>query len=314
MMMASPSTPAINGNNAVEKEPSAENGTSRFTAVNGKEPLTSGVGGSPSTNNERQREASENWRGSGYSTPFQQESLSQGYDDIGNNQEDAPSQQSPCHCDLPSVIRAKRRRSSTEEHQPTCQSSYRLSGASKALVSTRDGRADLGVPPSNASVTPASESDRPAKDASLSTQPPKTEDPQALSADSRWQEYKPRLVRTSQHAQQIDPSDAHLAEALQYEAGTSQKNPDIVKRPMEGLVPADQPVYSRERPPATVQVAPKRKRVFSNRTKTGCMTCRRRKKKCDEQHPTCKSYSVTISFPSLKLPRYLQYFNPFHFR
>ena len=33
----------------------------------------------------------------------------------------------------------------------------------------------------------------------------------------------------------------------------------------------------------------RRKRVFSNRTKTGCMTCRRRKKKCDEQHPECES-------------------------
>lgn len=33
----------------------------------------------------------------------------------------------------------------------------------------------------------------------------------------------------------------------------------------------------------------KRKRNFSNRTKTGCLTCRRRKKKCDEQKPECKS-------------------------
>ena len=31
----------------------------------------------------------------------------------------------------------------------------------------------------------------------------------------------------------------------------------------------------------------KRKRNFSNRTKTGCHTCRGRKKKCDERHPTC---------------------------
>lgn len=31
----------------------------------------------------------------------------------------------------------------------------------------------------------------------------------------------------------------------------------------------------------------KRKRVFANRTKTGCMTCRRRKKKCDEAKPEC---------------------------
>ncbi|KAG5979499.1 hypothetical protein E4U55_005105 [Claviceps digitariae] len=33
----------------------------------------------------------------------------------------------------------------------------------------------------------------------------------------------------------------------------------------------------------------KRKRNFSNRTKTGCFTCRRRKKKCDEQKPECSN-------------------------
>jgi hypothetical protein len=44
------------------------------------------------------------------------------------------------------------------------------------------------------------------------------------------------------------------------------------------------------RDPVTgVQVDQKRrKRVFSNRTKTGCITCRRRKKKCDEGKPECK--------------------------
>ncbi|KAI0206170.1 hypothetical protein F4808DRAFT_194280 [Astrocystis sublimbata] len=31
----------------------------------------------------------------------------------------------------------------------------------------------------------------------------------------------------------------------------------------------------------------KRKRNFSNRTKTGCLTCRKRKKKCDESKPEC---------------------------
>ncbi|RMZ79213.1 hypothetical protein DV738_g3523, partial [Chaetothyriales sp. CBS 135597] len=31
----------------------------------------------------------------------------------------------------------------------------------------------------------------------------------------------------------------------------------------------------------------KRKRTFANRTKSGCMTCRRRKKKCDEGRPEC---------------------------
>ena len=31
----------------------------------------------------------------------------------------------------------------------------------------------------------------------------------------------------------------------------------------------------------------RKKRVSCNRTKTGCMTCRRRKKKCDEQKREC---------------------------
>lgn len=38
----------------------------------------------------------------------------------------------------------------------------------------------------------------------------------------------------------------------------------------------------------------KRKRNFSNRTKTGCMTCRRRKKKCDENKPECKYGSKAV--------------------
>lgn len=45
----------------------------------------------------------------------------------------------------------------------------------------------------------------------------------------------------------------------------------------------------------------RRKRVFSNRTKTGCMTCRRRKKKCDEQHPECRLDNVTASASSVYL-------------
>lgn len=36
----------------------------------------------------------------------------------------------------------------------------------------------------------------------------------------------------------------------------------------------------------------KRKRNFSNRTKTGCLTCRKRKKKCDEARPTCRPYQT----------------------
>ena len=41
----------------------------------------------------------------------------------------------------------------------------------------------------------------------------------------------------------------------------------------------------------TLQPGQKRKRNFSNRTKTGCITCRSRKKKCDEGRPHCESQS-----------------------
>ena len=44
----------------------------------------------------------------------------------------------------------------------------------------------------------------------------------------------------------------------------------------------------------------RRKRIFSNRTKTGCMTCRKRKKKCDEQHPECE-YLFLCSLPMARL-------------
>lgn len=48
--------------------------------------------------------------------------------------------------------------------------------------------------------------------------------------------------------------------------------------------------------------AKKRKRNFSNRTKTGCMTCRKRKKKCDEQKPECRTrifYLISSRMSSL---------------
>ncbi|KAL7945652.1 hypothetical protein V8C42DRAFT_345246 [Trichoderma barbatum] len=48
--------------------------------------------------------------------------------------------------------------------------------------------------------------------------------------------------------------------------------------------------YADHRGDSMLQHDPKkRKRNFSNRTKTGCLTCRRRKKKCDEQKPECSN-------------------------
>ncbi|KIW37038.1 uncharacterized protein PV06_10670 [Exophiala oligosperma] len=44
-----------------------------------------------------------------------------------------------------------------------------------------------------------------------------------------------------------------------------------------------------DEPRASGSAVPKRKRNFSNRTKTGCWTCRERKKKCGEERPICRN-------------------------
>ena len=99
-------------------------------------------------------------------------------------------------------------------------------------------------------------------------------------------------------AQQPRPyySEAQMADALRRENGAY--GPDSMGRRDSFASPdQDDPnhghydgEYGTPRPTASqMEIDRKRrKRVFSNRTKTGCMTCRRRKKKCDEQHPECK--------------------------
>ncbi|UNI20658.1 hypothetical protein JDV02_006727 [Purpureocillium takamizusanense] len=66
----------------------------------------------------------------------------------------------------------------------------------------------------------------------------------------------------------------------------SQTSPDAEDRSMVSYSP-----YGAEHGrDSMLQHDPKkRKRNFSNRTKTGCLTCRKRKKKCDEQKPECSN-------------------------
>ncbi|KAF2840562.1 hypothetical protein M501DRAFT_608220 [Patellaria atrata CBS 101060] len=81
-------------------------------------------------------------------------------------------------------------------------------------------------------------------------------------------------------------SDIQLAEALQRDAQAQQQSRANGDGGNESTSP--------QAPNGSgVQLDPnaknKRKRMFSNRTKTGCQTCRRRKKKCDEQKPECSN-------------------------
>lgn len=82
----------------------------------------------------------------------------------------------------------------------------------------------------------------------------------------------------------VNLSEAHLATALQQatqqEAGASQNQQAVRETSSADGYGQDQTGSS--------QSGNKRKRMFSNRTKTGCKTCRSRKKKCDEGLPSCE--------------------------
>ena len=90
-----------------------------------------------------------------------------------------------------------------------------------------------------------------------------------------------------------DPHDAHLAHELSRDL---QRDNNNYEPPLPGreqfMTPEEEDHHYGEYNPNMSAAQremdrKRRKRVFSNRTKTGCMTCRRRKKKCDEQHPEC---------------------------
>ncbi|KAI9805563.1 MAG: hypothetical protein M1825_000814 [Sarcosagium campestre] len=76
----------------------------------------------------------------------------------------------------------------------------------------------------------------------------------------------------------ITNSDSQLADALRRESLQLDAN----QRHSTGGTPDDDDLRAQSQRAG-------RKRIFSNRTKTGCMTCRRRKKKCDELKPECNN-------------------------
>ena len=111
----------------------------------------------------------------------------------------------------------------------------------------------------------------------------------------------PRMSQAQQSRPYFtDPNDARLHDVLN--RNLHGNNQQYHEAPLPGrenfVTPEDDDEhlaqhygdYGSGRTQAQMDIERKRrKRVFSNRTKTGCMTCRRRKKKCDEQHPECKS-------------------------
>ncbi|KAL1881443.1 hypothetical protein VTK73DRAFT_3961 [Phialemonium thermophilum] len=165
-----------------------------------------------------------------------------------------------------------------------------------------------------------SESDEPSRDHPLS--PPERSDRHRLPSESReihgtplsQRDYRPygdefrdqkeswysQRTREEQHAVSYERqhsggphsarSDDQLGESTQRITGSDYGNtsPGAEERSVS--------VYSgqypeQQRRDGVIQQSDqkKRKRNFSNRTKTGCLTCRKRKKKCDEGKPECSN-------------------------
>lgn len=89
----------------------------------------------------------------------------------------------------------------------------------------------------------------------------------------------------------------------QIDADYPGTSPEVDDRPLSAY--GTSPYGTERKDGGVIQMDPKkRKRNFSNRTKTGCMTCRKRKKKCDEQKPECEfSISNGSGIPPVTLGR-----------
>ena len=103
-----------------------------------------------------------------------------------------------------------------------------------------------------------------------------------------WPSERPAQPPAAVNGIRPNTSESQLAEVLQRETNAQ----DALPKPWEFTTSAS----GEGSPAGNGLIGPKRKRNFSNRTKTGCMTCRKRKKKCDETHPVCK----LISSPSFR--------------
>lgn len=317
-MAAVASAPVIYGSHDSDKEHNTDHSPSRFTAVNGRDNSVCGVNGpTPSSNvtsnsNDERREGVESgWGTSGYNTPSsRQGERVQDSGSVGHDQED---RRSPCSSSQGGSNKNKRKRSESTERQASPQAAHQARSHPRSPVPLSDENAEPQTQPTNSNGAAASHPGHEPQNPSPTTYPrvEGIEDSRAPSASSPWHDYDSQLISQAQRAQNLDTSDAQLAEALQREAqgqDPSQKNWGAANRPAEAPAEIDQrsfpQAYTQERPQAAVQVGPKRKRVFSNRTKTGCMTCRRRKKKCDEQHPACKLQDIFLLLVYIFMPRY----------
>jgi len=116
---------------------------------------------------------------------------------------------------------------------------------------------------------------------------------EARDSERHWRTERAREERTSSYeapysagpvsAQSEEPSGDLLRRATSH--GDDDQSPDGDDRHLY----SGQYTPEHRRDGILHSDPKKRKRNFSNRTKTGCLTCRKRKKKCDEKKPECNN-------------------------
>jgi len=269
-----------------------ESPTSRFTAVNsnGKEQPAS-TAPANGVNGSSRRGSDERSNGQPRISPPGQEKLTI---TTTTNQEwtapsngDRQSYQPPTSYSDAESSHKRKRSGSVEQNSSSANSyhSHALPSSTKQTPTTATTESDG---PREESVRGQSQSD--ARD-SYNQETPYREF--ATSADDNRGSAPGDLWQSRQYSQQTPiTSDEHLKEALQ----RASQSMDAQHRDYDHTSPGNNDrhagaysQYPDDRRELSAQSDPKkRKRNFSNRTKTGCMTCRRRKKKCDETRPECE--------------------------
>ncbi|EGC48746.1 C6 zinc finger domain-containing protein [Histoplasma capsulatum var. duboisii H88] len=327
-MSAVASVPAVNGSHDSSKDSNPEHSPSRFTAVNGRDQgsLPSHNNNNNNSSNSNSNSNNTNNSNPSYTGPTENNSTAAHNEEPSVNaptERDRASRNSvtPSHqpeqpgesanpstqdpeptyvasdgLSSPKTNRNKRKRSESGQTSP---SSYQENHSVSPSPVPQPNPQIQGAGPNGAShMQSTSEADAAARKArqAYSAVPERSVSVQSTGNTSPWDNYDTQLANHAQLGHQpIDSSDAQLAEALQRDVQGPEHAAKIWSIVPEGESANESRKFTlsdtppQERPIGPVQVGPKRKRVFSNRTKTGCMTCRRRKKKCDEQHPACNN-------------------------
>jgi hypothetical protein len=295
----------VNGTHSPPKdETSHEHSPSRFTAVNGRDANSTVVNGNGTTANGNALQNAPNERRDTFENPktvTDVNSVSNHHDERSRENVNGSS---PQHLEQnshrgssphPSRMSSphKRKRSDSEEGQISPPRAYHR----HSLPKSPSSRTPDNVDPRIQSTSPDGPGHPPR---SGHSNYPRLDDENEDrgSSTGTWNEYDSHGPHHVSNSHSLDASDAHLAEALQrnnQEQDAGQNGWATMRHGDEtGQESQHYTSYtSDQRSSQTAQASMKRKRVFSNRTKTGCMTCRRRKKKCDEGQPHCM-YSVHL--------------------